>query len=324
MHFRTSRLCVVVALFSISFAGLAEAGWRRCRPGRASVCGCKCLRQRVPGCFRFCGPTPVWSPHGWVPPGGPRLSPRGRPRALAADTFPDVGRPAPTGHTFNGCPPEGDTSGDTILNLRKNRDDDGQYVGVPFESVLNLPQPPSRVHRVFRADWADEDTALVARYEGTPVMVEGFLANARQEKGEKCNCNGGEMNPDPAMCDIHVWLTGQADKDRTRAVVVEVTPRGKDKHPAWTETALKKLANQNTPVRISGWLMFDQDHYEQLENTRGTLWEIHPIMQIEVFQDGEWNKLDDQTACSAFSLPLPAADKFLRAWSGLPRLPAAP
>jgi hypothetical protein len=105
------------------------------------------------------------------------------------------------------------------------------------------------------------------------------------------------------MCDIHVYFTGQPDKDRSRAVIVEVTPRGKDKHPTWTAAALKKLANQNTPVRISGWLMFDQDHYEQLGNTRGTLWEIHPIMQIEVFQNGEWTKLDDQSAKSAVPSP---------------------
>jgi hypothetical protein len=90
-----------------------------------------------------------------------------------------------------------------------------------------------------------------------------------------------------------VWLTGQADKDRTGAVVVEVTPRGKGKHAAWTEAALNQLAHDNTPVRISGWLLFDQDHYEQLNSTRGTLWEIHPIIQIEVLQNGQWKNLDD-------------------------------
>jgi hypothetical protein len=26
--------------------------------------------------------------------------------------------------------------------------------------------------------------------------------------------------------------------------------------------------------------------------TRATMWEISPVMQIEVFQDGRWNPLD--------------------------------
>jgi hypothetical protein len=165
---------------------------------------------------------------------------------------------------------------------------------VRFDTILNLPQLPPRVHRVFRVNWSDADTQAVARFEGTPVRVEGFLAGARQEKGEKCNCNGGadSASADPAMCDIHVWLTAQPVKDRTRAVVVEVTPRGKAKHTSWTETALNRLARNSTPVRVSGWLMFDQDHYEQLDATRGTLWEIHPIMQIEFQQNGQWTKLE--------------------------------
>ena len=41
-----------------------------------------------------------------------------------------------------------------------------------------------------------------------------------------------------------------------------------------------------------GWSMLDQEHPEQLNQTRGTLWEIHPIMQIEVQQNGSWVPLD--------------------------------
>jgi hypothetical protein len=39
-------------------------------------------------------------------------------------------------------------------------------------------------------------------------------------------------------------------------------------------------------VRISGWLMMDPEHPDQIGNTRGTIWEIHPIMQIEVQESG--------------------------------------
>jgi hypothetical protein len=41
----------------------------------------------------------------------------------------------------------------------------------------------------------------------------------------------------------------------------------------------------------------DQEHPEQLPGTthptRGTLWEIHPIIEFEVMQDGDWVPLDD-------------------------------
>ena len=47
----------------------------------------------------------------------------------------------------------------------------------------------------------------------------------------------------------------------------------------------------NTQVRISGWLMLDQEHPEQIGKTRGTLWEIHPITRIEVKDANGWREL---------------------------------
>ena len=40
-----------------------------------------------------------------------------------------------------------------------------------------------------------------------------------------------------------------------------------------------------------GWLLLDQEHPEQLlasgnrNKVRGTLWELHPVVEIEVMQD---------------------------------------
>jgi hypothetical protein len=295
MRLRLITLLAALALFT----GLTETADARHRRGRRwADCSSTCASVYTqPPCDCSCAPAYYATPlSGTAAPSiaRPSLAPRTFAAPFAA-AFPDVERPQPTSHTYNGCPPEGDSSGDTVLNMRKNRDDDGQYVTVPFDTILALPEPPSHVDRVLRENWGDADTQLVAQYEGTPVMVEGFLADARQEKGEKCNCNGGAQasSAPAAMCDVHVWLTSDPDKNRTRAVVVEVTPRGKSLHPSWRETALKQVATKNIPVRISGWLMFDQDHYEQLNHTRGTLWEIHPIMQIEVQKDGNWVKLDD-------------------------------
>ena len=71
-------------------------------------------------------------------------------------------------------------------------------------------------------------------------------------------------------------------------MVVELSPRLLDAHPKWP--ALANAAFQNgLQVRISGWRTWDQEHPDQIGGTRATLWEIHPVLRIEV-QDahGTW------------------------------------
>ena len=57
-------------------------------------------------------------------------------------------------------------------------------------------------------------------------------------------------------------------------------------NPSWTKANLNKIRGQK--VRITGWLMYDFEHPPQVGKTRGTLWEVHPVMKIEVLQDGQW------------------------------------
>jgi hypothetical protein len=76
-------------------------------------------------------------------------------------------------------------------------------------------------------------------------------------------------------------------------VVVEVTPRLREKIKAdgvdWSTKALRsKLLGRW--VTFTGWLLFDEEHASQAENTnpgrprnwRATAWEIHPVTQIDV------------------------------------------
>ena len=74
-------------------------------------------------------------------------------------------------------------------------------------------------------------------------------------------------------------------------------------HPGWTLDKLRHATQQGDSVRISGWLMFDPEHYDQMyrydpANTsksgkyRATLWEIHPITRLEVWRSGRWVSLD--------------------------------
>jgi len=209
----------------------------------------------------------------------------------------------PRSSTFNGCQSHGDDKGDSELNFLKNRIDDvDEWIPVTFDAVLKHPFPKS-VGGVDRGNWDAADLAEVKKCEGLPISIVCYITDAKQEDVESCNCHIA----DPAMYDIHIWLTKEPAKsidgkrDRRQAVVAEVTPRLKVKHPEWNVTNLRRLARDGTQVRVSGWLLLDQEHPDQLkahppkrpQATRGTLWEIHPIMEIEVLEGNRWVPLDD-------------------------------
>jgi len=187
--------------------------------------------------------------------------------------------------TFKGCPPEGDGS-DVGLNRAKNRVDEGNYVPVSFDAVLGLKWPMT-IERKDRVKWAAADTANIAQWEGIPIAVEGYLFDAKEEGPESPNCHGA----DTENHDFHVWMTQNAGEDRTKSIVIETTPRVRANKPTWTVKALDAIAKNKTRVRIGGWLMMDQEHPDQVDKTRGTIWEIHPIMRIEIQQGGNWTPL---------------------------------
>jgi hypothetical protein len=195
-------------------------------------------------------------------------------------------KPQPREITFRGCPPEGD-GGDPELNRLKNRIDEGNYIPVPFDTITRLPWPRG-VEDNRRNRWSARDHAAVARYEGIPVAVDGYLAAAKVEGPESPNCHGA----DSEFRDWHLWLVDSATEDRSRAIVVEVTPRVRPSHPGWKVPTLRRLARSGERVRISGWLMLDTEHPDQVGKTRGTIWEIHPIMKIETSLRGRWVTLD--------------------------------
>jgi hypothetical protein len=202
-----------------------------------------------------------------------------------SEASPTATTPAPVSPGFEGCPPVGD-GGDRELNYLKNRVDSGAWKSTPFETVLQSPWP-SRVTRRARAEWSASDSVAVSKREGLPVTVEGFFAGAKQEGPEATNCHGA----DRTFRDWHLWLTPQPGKDRRHAIVVETTPAVRAMHPEWSLTTIHQLVRDSTPVRVSGWLLLDQEHPEQLGKTRGTLWEIHPVLRIEVKREGRWTPL---------------------------------
>jgi hypothetical protein len=196
-------------------------------------------------------------------------------------------KPTPQQITFEGCPPEGD-GGDPALNLLKNRVDEGDYVPVTFDAIVQLTWPTT-IERRDRKNWPAAETAEVARYEGIPIVVEGYLYNTRLSGPETPNCHGAEA----AQRDWHIWMVKNPGDDRTGSIVAETTPRVRAQHPGWTVQKMNEAENDGLPVRISGWLFFDPEHPDQIGKTRGTIWEIHPVMKIELLVGGEWVLLDD-------------------------------
>jgi hypothetical protein len=194
-------------------------------------------------------------------------------------------KPKPVSPGFQGCPPAGD-GGDRQLNFLKNRIDSTAWKPTPFETVLQL-RWPSDVTRRARAEWSSGDSVAVARREGSPVSVEGYFAGAKQEGPEATNCHGA----DRTFRDWHLWLSEEPGRDRRHSIVVEATPIVRAAHPEWSLSTIHELVRDSIPVRVSGWLLLDQEHPEQLGKTRGTLWEIHPVLRIEVRRGSAWEVL---------------------------------
>jgi len=186
---------------------------------------------------------------------------------------------------FHSCPPIGD-GGDPVLNTLKNRTDTADWQPVAFEALEKLawPQAAERTHY---DSWPKDVRAQIDKYNGIPVAIEGYLFAAHKQGSESNNCHA------TGLTDYHIWLTAGPGQDRSASIVVEATPRLLENHPKWTVATLSAIAHDHERVRISGWTMFDPEHPDQVTKTRGTIWEIHPIMKIEVQRNGAWQNLDD-------------------------------
>lgn len=193
---------------------------------------------------------------------------------------------------FHGCSTEGDatvtTRSDPALNVLKNRTTvptDG-FAEMHFDDLAQL-EVPEGVSKKHRSKWPEPTLASVKTEEDKAVKVAGYLLKIKLEGPESPNCH----LPDKADHDFHIWLANSPDDDRSDAIVVEITPRMRAVHPGWTSTNLRKLVTNQTQVRISGWVLLDPEHPDQVGKTRATIWEIHPILKIEAFIGGQWKEL---------------------------------
>jgi len=222
------------------------------------------------------------------------------------------------GNTLS-CGPFGDGKDDGT-NYHKNRADlPLTSHAVTLEAVRALPDT-ALWRFTNRRNWTNSDSALVIPYEGIPVTVEGYFEIVKPQAttapsgtkrvGESPNCHSW----DEEDTDWHMALVADPTETEDRSVVVEPTPRTKRNNPGWTPQKVLPLAVRKTPksprreaeaarVRVTGFLMLDPVHPTHIRgrctascNTktfyRATLWEIHPVTRIDVFQDGVWVDLN--------------------------------
>lgn len=179
------------------------------------------------------------------------------------------------------CPPEG-KGGDPLLNRQKNRDSDPARVeALDFEKFAALPVQRF-AQKLPRARWPAWLAKEVGLHEQRAVSLAGYIMAVKSEGAESANCG------EPTLHDVHLSLAPVPDAPKSQWVVVEMTPRGRDRHGEWHLKRLKGLAKRHEKVRVSGWLMFDQEHVDMSGKNRLTPWEIHPITKIEIQRLGLW------------------------------------
>jgi hypothetical protein len=208
--------------------------------------------------------------------------------------------------TINGqsCPAEGKNPDDPAdldpdTNRQKNRTDTAadhgaSYLDVHLAAIRDLPFPDALKGESLknRNSWTGANASIateVARFEGVPVRVIGYLAKWRPEGDESCNCEYTHVENH----DVHLALTADPGEGEGNAVVMEITPRIKRNKHHWAHKWLQPSEDDHRPIRVSGWLMMDPKHPEALGNYRHTLWEIHPITRIEVLDGSTWKDVED-------------------------------
>jgi len=192
---------------------------------------------------------------------------------------------------FHGCAPDGE-GGDPALNTLKNRDiAPDAYEDMAIADFLhNKSADVTAMGKRHRDKWTPDALTAVKDLEAKGARVEGRLIAIRTQGPESCNC-GSDTD-----VDTHMWIatTASANAKPTRSMVVEISPRELGDHAGWDHDTLVSLAKKGARVRISGWVTWDEEHGSEVGKSRGTLWEIHPIHLIEVFQNGAWKDLDEE------------------------------
>lgn len=176
------------------------------------------------------------------------------------------------------CPVEGNAKSERVQELNKLKNRTNSPLLSDFDTTITLQKllVPGKDQKRWTSSKA--------------VKVIGYVCDVKVGGIETCNCKTKEKD----LRDTHIELvTDPMNPAKSLRFIAEVTPRWrqemKKKGVNWTTRALRDKFLGRWVV-VEGWLMFDEEHEHQAQNTspegknnwRATAWEIHPITKIEV------------------------------------------
>ena len=165
-------------------------------------------------------------------------------------------------------------------------------------------QATTQVKSGFRQEPSDRKP-LQDLGEGKLIRMKAFFVEAHHAdlgSGESVNCKGKteELN------DVHIAFGAQADTQECDSVTAEISPHYRP--ASWNEIGHYEIWNSSTkkytpdpamaarlkslPYRVTGQLFFDASHKvcpcgtSNCSPVRASLWEIHPVYNVEVCKAG--------------------------------------
>ena len=117
------------------------------------------------------------------------------------------------------------------------------------------------------------------------AAIDGYVVRVHDAERESANCFSS------TRLDAHIEVALRPDAPPNERVIVEITPPMRDwaarRGVDWSTATLRSQFTGRR-ARIEGWLLFDDEHDEESENTRpghrynwrATAWEIHPVTAI--------------------------------------------
>ena len=180
------------------------------------------------------------------------------------------------GATFHGIPPEGD-GGDPDLNKLKNRWTAPQTThAYSVEDIISFPHDAiDNEGREHRERWNNSAASQAGKFESQGVTVEGYLIAAKESGQEACNGHSETYR------DFHIWIGSSANAAKSESIIVELTPFWQEQFPEWTIRRLESRVSSHPKVRVTGWILWDEEHADEVGKSRGSEWEVHPVTKFE-------------------------------------------
>jgi hypothetical protein len=179
---------------------------------------------------------------------------------------------------FDDCPPQGEAVSEKALELNK------------LKNRCTFPQSSDFISDISLAKILEpgDDKDRWSNYKA--ARIRGYVYEVKSGGVETCNCKEHEE----VDKDTHIEIVADPmEEGKTQRMIVEITPRMRDimyhRGEDWsTRTLRDKFLGRW--VDVEGWLLFDDEHEMNAENTnpgrtrnwRATAWEIHPITSIKV------------------------------------------